>query len=111
MAVEVPIRRQASCMLRQTGREQVGDEPRHRRRPEHLVEPLKATFKQQAVEVVEQVVHVLHRNLEVEHAKRVRQASFWVELAEIDGVADMRHRPEVYAHSRRSVAGGHARLG
>ena len=49
----------------QAGREHVRDDAGHRSRPEHFVEPFQSAVEEQTVDVVEVVVNVLHRRLEI----------------------------------------------
>ena len=74
-------------MAREARRQQIGDQARHRRWAEHLFESLQTPFKEQAVDVMEEVVDVLHGDLEVHQPKRVRQHGVGVELVRVYGVS------------------------
>lgn len=68
MAVEVLVLGQAPGVIGQAGGQQVRDDAGHRRRTQHFLEAAQATPNKQAVDVVKEVVDVLHRHLEVDGA-------------------------------------------
>lgn len=91
MTIEEAISRKATRVFGNAGSQQVGNNTGHRCLAHEIVYALETAVKQQGVETVEEVVHVLHGGIEVEGTEGVGKIRVWVELALLDGVVDMWH--------------------
>lgn len=89
-------------MLGQAGGQHVRDHAGHVGGPEHVIETLKALAQEIGVDVVEEVIHILHRQFEVLESQRVGQPRGLVEFRAIDNAL----RDE--AAARRQAAHGTA---
>lgn len=60
MTIEMAVNRQRARVLREAHCEHVRQKPRHDRRSEHVVETFETSAYKPGIDVMEEVVHVLH---------------------------------------------------
>jgi hypothetical protein len=80
VSIEIAVLCQRTGMLRQAGRQHVGNDTRHDRRSEHVIQTLQTFALQQLVYVVKEVVHVLHRHRKIFNPQVERKIGVGVEL-------------------------------
>lgn len=91
MSVEITILRQGSCMFRNARRQQIREEARHNGWPQKVVEAFKSFLQQPAVYIKEQVVNILHCDLEVLEAQLEREMRVSVKLVPLRSISISRH--------------------
>lgn len=91
MAVEIPILNKCSGVLREAGGHHVRQNARHDSRPQHVVQPIQTFFDKVRIYVVEKIVNILNRRVEVLKAKLIGQRSIFVERCLNDTVTYYYH--------------------
>ena len=83
----------------QTCREHVRQDAGHDGRSEHIVESLQSFLRKVRVDIVEEIVHVLHCHVEVLQAQFVRPVNIGVQLGWINCLPDCVHSDGLNATS------------
>lgn len=103
MAIEMAVLDQRPSVLCHRSGEHVGEDARHRRRSQHIVEPTHSSFDEQFVHVMKKIIDVLHREFEVGKAELIGKLSLLVEFRVIDDLVAEGHgeKPGCFETSRR----------
>ena len=91
VAIEIAVFYQRSGMLGETGSQHVGQDPRHDRRPKHVVESIKSLFNKTEIYVEEEIINILDGELEIFKAKFVGQDCGLVESVLRNAITGYRH--------------------
>ena len=91
-------------MFGHTGRHHVRNEPRHYRRPKHVIQPLEPSFYKTHVHVVEEIVHILHGQCKIFKTELERQHSLAVESALVNLISANGHRDVSVAQHHERIA-------
>jgi hypothetical protein len=83
---------QRARMLGKACGEHVRQDAGYDRRPQHVIEPLQPLLDETRIDVEKEVVHILHRELEVVEPQFIRQRRFAIEFRLVDRLACNGHR-------------------
>lgn len=91
VTIEIPIFNKCSGVFRKAGGNHVGQYARHNRGPQHIVQSIQAFAHKVGIHIVEKVVNVLNRRIEVLKTKLIWQHSVFVKCGLDDIVTNNGH--------------------
>ena len=91
MPIVISVLGENARVLGKAGRQHVGQDAGHDGGAQHVVEPLKASFREVRIDVEKEVVNVLERNLKILESKLKRQVNVSIEARGIHYVSFYRH--------------------
>src|SRR5437870_1680218 len=91
MTIEVVVLRECAGVLCDTRGQQIGEKARHDRWADKIVEPLQSFFEKAGVYIVEQIVNILHRDLEIFEPQLKRKVSVPIKTVALRSIPFRRH--------------------
>src|SRR5437764_1386797 len=91
MSIEIAVLSECSRMFCQACSQHVREEPRHNCWAKHVIEPLEPLVNEPDVNIMEEVVDILHRHSEILEPELKWKNCFWVELCFVKLVSADRH--------------------